>query len=104
MPATADRQRFRNEDLLLGVSPAVNRATWDEGRYEPFIDELCQDREYQKEAIRTALRYLLGGEYGNLRDLAKANLIALPANLLAWLFILAAVSITWAVLKVYKEA
>ena len=37
-------------------------------------------------------------------DLAKANLIALPANLLAWLFILAAVSITWAVLKVYKEA
>ncbi len=73
MPASADRQRFRNEDLILKVSPAVDRAKWDESRYEEFIDELCGDREYQKEAIRTALRYLLGGEYANLRALAKAN-------------------------------
>ena len=73
MPAHADRQRFRNEDLLLKVSPAVDPARWNESRYEAFIDELCGDREYQKEAIRTALRYLLGGEYANLRELAKAN-------------------------------
>lgn len=73
MPPNADRQRFRNEDLLLKVSPAVDRAKWDESRYEGFIDELCADREYQKEAIRVALRYLLGGEYANLRALAKAN-------------------------------
>ena len=73
MPAQADRQRFRNEDLMLMVSPAVDRARWDESRYEAFIDELCGDREYQKEALRTTLRYLLGGEYANLRQLAKAN-------------------------------
>jgi type III restriction enzyme len=73
MPTNTDRQRFRNEDLLLKVSPAVDRARWAENRYEAFIDELCGDREYQKEAIRTALRYLLGGEYPNLRALAKAN-------------------------------
>ena len=30
-------------------------------------------REYQKEAIRTTLRYLLGGKYANLRALAKEN-------------------------------
>ena len=78
MPAHADRQRFRNEDLRLDVSPAVNRARWDESRYEGFIDELCGDREYQKDAIRTALRYLLGGEYANLRALAKANFAANP--------------------------
>ena len=30
-------------------------------------------REYQKEAIRTTLRFLLGGNYANLRELAKEN-------------------------------
>lgn len=73
MPRNADRQRFRNEDLLLAVSKAVDRQKWDEGKYEAFLDKLCDDREYQKEAIRTTLRFLLGGEYTNLRDLAKAN-------------------------------
>jgi len=73
MPANADRQRFRNEDLLLNVSQAVDRANWDESRYEAFIDELCGTREYQKDALRTTLRYLLGGEYSDLRALARAN-------------------------------
>jgi type III restriction enzyme len=73
MPANTDRQRFRNEDLVLKVTPNVNRAVWDENRYEAFLDELCGDREYQKEAIRMALRYLLGGEYETLKDLARAN-------------------------------
>jgi len=73
MPAASDRQRFRNEDLLLKVSPAVDRSKWDESRYEAFIDELCDNREYQKEAIRTSSRFLLGEEYANLCALAKAN-------------------------------
>ena len=72
MPNT-DRQRFRNEELMLGVSPAVNPAKWDESLYEDFLDVLCGDRTYQKDAIRTALRYLLGGKYANLRALAKEN-------------------------------
>ena len=59
--------------LILKVSPAVDRAKWDESRYEAFIDTLCGDREYQKDAIRTALRYWLSGEYANLRVLAQAN-------------------------------
>lgn len=73
MPIVGDRQRFHNEDLVLSVSQAVDRAVWDEGKYEPFLDELCGDREYQKDAIRTALRYLLGGKYTDLRALARLN-------------------------------
>lgn len=73
MPSNADRQRFRNEDLVLKVSPSFDRAKWDESRYEAFIDELCGDREYQKDAIRNTLRYLLGGEYADLRALARSN-------------------------------
>ncbi|MBT9132628.1 MAG: hypothetical protein DDT32_01441 [Syntrophomonadaceae bacterium] len=73
MPSNADRQRFRNEDLVLRVSPAFDRAKWNESSYEAFVDELCGDREYQKDAIRDTLRYLLGGEYANLRTLARTN-------------------------------
>jgi len=46
---------------------------WDESKYEAFIDELCGLREYQKEGIRTAMRYLAGNKYRNLRELAKEN-------------------------------
>lgn len=66
-------KRFLNENLVLEVSPSVDRRKWDEDKYEPFIDELCETREYQKNAIRVALRYLLGGEYRDLRDLAVQN-------------------------------
>jgi type III restriction enzyme len=68
-----DRQRFNNKDLVLKVNQTVNLTRWDESHYEGFFDELCRDREYQKEAIRTALRYLLGGEYKNLTALARQN-------------------------------
>ncbi|KAF0194361.1 MAG: Type III restriction enzyme res subunit [Bacillota bacterium] len=66
-------QSFRTEDLVLGVSNAVDRRIWDESRYEAFLDELCGDREYQKDAIKAAMRYLLGGNYTCLRDLAREN-------------------------------
>jgi type III restriction enzyme len=73
MPVIADRQRFRNEDLTLKLSSPLPSSGWGESRYEGFIDELCGDREYQKEAIRAALSYMLGGRYANLRALARAN-------------------------------
>lgn len=73
MSTRGDRRTFRNEDLVLNVSTDVAPKVWDESRYEAFLDELCGSREYQKEAIRTTLRYLLGGKYANLRELAKEN-------------------------------
>lgn len=73
MPSNIDRKRFRNEDLMLKVTSAIDRKKWDESRYEAFIDELCGPREYQKEAIRVSLRYLLSGEYENLKELTRAN-------------------------------
>lgn len=66
-------QRFLNEDLVLDVGTSFDRRKWDEGKYDLFIDALCGAREYQKDAIHIALRYLLGGEYRDLRDLAIKN-------------------------------
>jgi len=68
-----DKQLFKNQDLILKVSPNIDPAKFDISKYEAFLDALCGDREYQKEAIRETLRYLLGGRYNSLRDLAKEN-------------------------------
>src|SRR3989338_7636571 len=68
-----DSQTFQNKDLVLKVSPNYDPKRFDPNKYEPFLDALCTDREYQKEAIREVLRYFLGGEYRSLRDLAEKN-------------------------------
>jgi len=68
-----DQRTFRNQDLVLRVSPSVDPSHFDITPYEPFLDALCGTREYQKEAIRTVLRYLLGGRYPNLRALAEES-------------------------------
>lgn len=73
MTPTADRHTFRNEDLLLKVTQNIDPTVWDESKYEDFLDELCGFREYQKDAIRATLRYLLGYKYPVLRSLAKEN-------------------------------
>ena len=78
MTTKGDRRTFRNEDLVLKVSSNVDPAVWDAGKYEEFLDALCGYREYQKEAIRTALNYLLGSKYEDLSGLAKENFDSNP--------------------------
>ncbi len=73
MSSKGDRRTFRNEDLVLKVSENIDPAKWDESKYEAFVDELCGYREYQKDAIRKTLRYLLSGKYADLLALAKEN-------------------------------
>lgn len=68
-----EKQYFKNQDLVLKVSENVDPKVFDVNKYEPFLDALCREREYQKEAIRITLRYLLGGQYKNLKELAEEN-------------------------------
>ena len=68
-----DKQLLKNQDLVLKVSPNVDPTKFDMSKYEDFVDALCGDRDYQKEAIRETLRYLLGGQYNSLKDLAREN-------------------------------
>ena len=68
-----DVSEVQNEDLALKVSLAVDPVVFDVTKYEAFLDLLCGTREYQKEAIRTTLRYLLGGQYADLRALVREN-------------------------------
>src|SRR3989337_3154567 len=68
-----ERQTFQNKDLVLKVPPNYNPKRFDPNKYEAFLDALCGDREYQKEAIRETIRYFLGGEYKSLKGLAEEN-------------------------------
>lgn len=66
-------------DFVLKVSENIDPTVFDISKYEAFLDALCGPREFQKEVIRTVLRYLLGGRYKNLRDLAEENYNNNPA-------------------------
>jgi len=74
----SDKQIFKNQDLVLKVSPNIDPEKFDINKYEAFLDALCGEREYQKETIRVTLRYLLGGQYSNLKELAKENYYQKP--------------------------
>ena len=65
--------RVKENDLVLKVSSDVNTEVWDESKYYNFIDELVGSRDYQREAILTALRFMCSGEYSNIKDLAQKN-------------------------------
>ncbi|WIE56303.1 DEAD/DEAH box helicase family protein [Curtobacterium sp. MCBD17_003] len=64
---------IKNSDLVLTVSASVDPTVFDIGRYEAFLDALSGNREYQKDAIRTVLRFLLGNRYANTRALFVEN-------------------------------
>jgi type III restriction enzyme len=69
----SDKQQFKVNDLVLKVREDCDRSKWNEDKYEAFLELLCGERYYQKEAILESLRYILAGEYKNLKDLAKEN-------------------------------
>jgi type III restriction enzyme len=71
--AISDKQIFKNQELVLKVSPNIDPEKFDINKYEAFLDALYGEREYQKEATRVTLQYLLGGQYNNLKELAEEN-------------------------------
>lgn len=65
---------FNTQDLVL----SVNTKNYDVIKYplddwNRFLDVLCNTREYQKEAIRTAIIYLISTKYSSIEDLVKEN-------------------------------
>ncbi|MDD5638690.1 MAG: DEAD/DEAH box helicase family protein [Candidatus Pacebacteria bacterium] len=64
---------IKTDNLVLKVSKNVDPQKLDLSKYDDFLDELCGHREYQKEAIQEAVRFLLGGEYKNTEELAREN-------------------------------
>lgn len=66
-------QRIDIKNLVLKVNLNYDRSMFDLDEWDRYFDILCQDREYQKEAIKTAIIYLASSKYETVKDLLKEN-------------------------------
>jgi type III restriction enzyme len=66
-------QVFKQKDLVLTVDKNFNPEKLDIEAWGPFINRLCGDREFQKEAIINSIVYLASGRYSSIDDLVKEN-------------------------------
>lgn len=64
---------FNQKDLILKVNENYNRSCLNLDKWERFLDILCGDRVYQKEAIKSAVVYLASGMYNSLADIVEEN-------------------------------
>ncbi len=61
------------KNLVLKVSSNYNHVALNLEEWQDFLDILCGDREYQKEAIKTALVFLASDEYDMINNLVAEN-------------------------------
>lgn len=64
---------YKTQDLVLQVKQNYNPAKLNLREWVDFLDVLCGDREFQKQAIRCAIIYLASGEYHSIEDLVEEN-------------------------------
>ena len=69
---------FKQSELTLKVNRAYDTNLLNLDAWKPFIDRLCGDRLYQKEAIRVAIIYLASGQYNTLKELGEFNFLSNP--------------------------
>lgn len=69
----SDIKIYKTRDLVLGVKNTFDPAKLKLKQWVDFIDVLCGDREYQKDAIRSAIIYIASGEYSSIEDLVSEN-------------------------------
>ena len=64
---------YKTQDLVLQVKQNYNPAKLNLKKWVDFLDVLCGDREFQKEAIRDSIIFLASGEYRSIEDLVEEN-------------------------------
>lgn len=68
-----DIKIFNQSDLVLKVNSVYDPNKLNLNEWSEFLDVLCGNREYQKEAIKTAIIFLASGNYNNLEELVTEN-------------------------------
>lgn len=68
-----DIKVFNTADLVLNVTQNYDPTKLDLSEWTRFLDILCTDREYQKEAIKKAIIFLFSGKYESIEGLIKDN-------------------------------
>jgi type III restriction enzyme len=65
---------FKTNELVL----KIKKNSFDSTRYplhewERFIDILCENRDYQKESIKSCIIYLISDKYSTIEDVVEEN-------------------------------
>jgi type III restriction enzyme len=68
-----DKLIFKTQSLVLDVNQVYNPLTFPLDDWERYLDVLCVDRDYQKQAIKNAIIYLFSGRYKNIENLVQEN-------------------------------
>ncbi len=64
---------YKTQDLVLKVKQNYDPSKLNLKKWVSFLDALCGDKEFQKEAIRDAVIFLASGEYRSIEDLVEEN-------------------------------
>jgi len=64
---------YKTADLVLQVSNNYNPAILNIAEWDRFLDILCSNRQYQKEAIIKSIIYMASGLYNSINDLIHEN-------------------------------
>lgn len=73
MSQVTEVKSFKQSDLVLKVKQIYDPEKIDLALWMPYINSLCGDRDYQKEAIKNAVVYLASGNYSSLSELISEN-------------------------------
>lgn len=68
-----DKIIVNQKDLILKVNENYDRSKLDLDKWERYLDVLCGDRIYQKEAIKSSVIYLASGMYNSIVDIVEEN-------------------------------
>jgi type III restriction enzyme len=68
-----DIKTYKQKDLVLKVNQNYDPTKLGLDAWDSFLDALCVDREYQKEAIKQAVIFLASGRYVTTQDLVDEN-------------------------------
>lgn len=68
-----EKKIFKTQELVLKVNPTYNPLELRLADWDRYLDILCVNRDYQKQAIKTAIIYLFGGRYKSIENLVEEN-------------------------------
>lgn len=64
---------YNTKDLVLEVSQSYDPMRLNLAKWDRFLDVLCGDRQYQREAIENAIIYFASGRYKSVEDMVREN-------------------------------
>lgn len=73
-----EKKTYETKNLVLKVSSFYDHSKLPLHYWDRFLDTLCGNRDYQKEAIQNSVIYLASGEYTSIQNIVEQNYAVNP--------------------------